>query len=343
MLYKLSRVKRQFGSRTVLNIPHLELEARKVYALIGANGAGKTTLLNHLAFLDTPTTGNIFFRDENVVYDRSSLTRIRRQVVLVDQTPILFSGTVWSNVEYGLKIRQVPKNERGDRIENALERVGMSAFARSDVHGLSGGEVKRVALARALVLEPDVLLCDEPTANVDQRHQEIILKILQHANRVRYTTIIFSTHYLSQSRRLADRTILLQNGSLSDEMGENSFEATILKKTTTDPVLILNGNCRFQLDGDYETENDHDTIRVHLVPDKIQITTVSGDYRAGCTGTIINISSEGSVVRLTVDMGVNLCVILDNSTYQQKHPLVGQSVKLRFPREAVIISPIRSD
>ena len=228
MLYELNRVIRQFGQRIVLDIDRLSFESRKVYALIGPNGAGKTTLLNQLAFLDQPSSGDIFFRSARVSYERALLTRLRRQVVLVDQSPILFSGTVWKNIEFGLKVRKICGAEKRLKIEQALERVGLTDFAQVDVHGLSGGEVKRVALARALALEPEVLLCDEPTANVDQEHQEIILKILDHANSVRNTTVIFSTHYLSQSRRLAHHTLLLQNGSLARHLDENSFNGSVV-------------------------------------------------------------------------------------------------------------------
>ena len=155
MLYELRNLKKEFGSRTVLDIASLALEARKVYALIGPNGAGKTTLLNHLAFLEQPTSGVLRFRNEEIPVDDSHLVNLRRRVVMVDQSPILFSGTVWKNVEFGLRVRGVPKKERAVRIAAALERVGMFHFASTDAHGLSGGEVKRVALARALVLEPD--------------------------------------------------------------------------------------------------------------------------------------------------------------------------------------------
>ena len=94
MLYDLNKVTRTFGARTVLDIDSLSFEARKIYALIGPNGAGKTTLLNLLAFLDQPSSGRIRFQASPVAYDHSSLTQVRRRVVLVDQSPILFSGSV---------------------------------------------------------------------------------------------------------------------------------------------------------------------------------------------------------------------------------------------------------
>ncbi len=133
----------------------------------------------------------------------------------------MFTGSVWKNVEFGLQVRKVPSKARRRRIEKALELVGMEGFADYDARGLSGGETKRVALARALVLEPEVLLCDEPTANVDNENQEIIINIIERINKERKGSIIFSTHYLSQAQRLADHTLLLQNGTLSNIVNYN--------------------------------------------------------------------------------------------------------------------------
>ena len=337
MLYELIKIKKQFGKRTVLDIPFLTLEARKIYALIGANGAGKTTLLNQLSFLDQPTSGSLKFLGDRVGYERGRLTSFRRQVVLVDQTPILFSGTVLKNVEFGLKVRGVPKAERLTKVLAALDQVGMSNFLTSDIHGLSGGEVKRVALARALAVDPDVLLCDEPTANVDREHQEIILKILKHANSVRNTSVIFSTHYLSQSRRLADYTILLQNGRLSEEIGENSFSAKIIGNSGGKCVVKLSDNCHFNLPEDWFETNTNKDIDLHLIPDKIKLFPIKGDDRRGCTGKITNIGIEGEKVRLTVDMGILLTVLLDIKEYQTSPPVAGKMVRVVMPEEAVVV------
>ncbi len=272
MLYEMRKLVRQYGSRTVLDIDHLCLEARKIYALIGPNGAGKTTLLNHLAFLDQPDSGALFFHDQPVLYDSGALTRLRRCVVLVDQTPILFSGTVWSNVEFGLKVRGVGPKERQTRISGALEQVGMGAFSRSDVYGLSGGEVKRVALARALAVDPDVLLCDEPTANVDQQHQEIIMKILEHANSVRNTSVIFSTHYLSQCRRLAHQTILLQDGRLSIHLEDNLFSGLVFRDQSGIAVFRLADRFDLPIAARPLEAIPHGSARAHIVPELVSLS-----------------------------------------------------------------------
>ncbi len=216
MLYSLKKLKKIYDGRSVLDIENLNINSGRIYTLIGPNGAGKTTLLKILAFLDIPSCGTVDFSGSLVEYSEKNLYNIRRQVVLLDQNPVMFTGSVWSNVEFGLKVRKIMRSERSSLIKKALELVGMEGFANYNATDLSGGETKRVALARALVFKPQVLLCDEPTANVDNENQEIILSILKNLNRVEKTSIIFSTHYLSQGQRLGDHTLLLQNGILSE-------------------------------------------------------------------------------------------------------------------------------
>jgi tungstate transport system ATP-binding protein len=223
MLYSAEKLTRDFKGRRILNLRELAIERQKIYALIGANGAGKTTLLNILAFLHEPSSGSLQFCGEHVGHGKRQLLGLRRRVVLLDQYPILFSSSVWKNVEFGLKVRGVSKRQRLSRVREVLEWVGMQGFYDADARTLSGGETKRVALARALAIEPEVLLCDEPTANVDRENQEIILALLQRINREQKTSIVMATHYLSQSRQLAHHVLLLENGKLSEKSTQFSI------------------------------------------------------------------------------------------------------------------------
>jgi len=338
MLYELQNLKKEFGDRTVLDIASLVLEARKVYALIGPNGAGKTTLLNHLAFLEQPTSGVLRFHNEEIPADYRHLVNLRRRVVMVDQNPILFSGTVWKNVEFGLRVRGVPKKERPVRISAALERVGMLHFSGTEAHGLSGGEVKRVALARALVLEPEVLLCDEPTANVDQQNQEVILKILEHANSVQHASVIFSTHYLSQSRRLAHQTILLQNGKISFENNENTFDLLVTEEQKGLKRLYLSTDEKSLLGEVQSSDLPTGPTRVHIHPNKIVLHMADSSEDAVIpfqTGVVKRIGIENNRVRIVVDMGVNLNIMMSLSRYRHQPPLVGHRVGIEIPGSAI--------
>ncbi|MBW1745054.1 MAG: ATP-binding cassette domain-containing protein [Deltaproteobacteria bacterium] len=221
MLYVLSKITRKYGSRTVLDIPLMEIEKGKIYALLGPNGAGKTTLLNILGFLEVPTTGDILYRSKTVNFSESSLQNLRREVVMIDQHPILFTGTVYKNVEFGLKIRRISQKKRGIIIEETLDLVGMSAFVQAQAHRLSGGETQRVALARALAVSPEVLLCDEPTSNLDVENQTAIINTLKQINEQRKTTIMFTTHYMYQVSSLAHHTFFLDHCKLTATQAES--------------------------------------------------------------------------------------------------------------------------
>ncbi|MEE8540304.1 MAG: ATP-binding cassette domain-containing protein, partial [Desulfobacterales bacterium] len=152
IVYTISKLTKVYQTRKVLDIDSLQIEKGGIYALLGPNGAGKTTLLNLLGFLELPTTGEIFYDSKPVQFSEPYLQKLRKEVVLVDQHPILFSTTVRKNLEFGLKIRKVSPKKRNYIIDEALELVGMLDFARAPAHRLSGGETQRVALARALVV-----------------------------------------------------------------------------------------------------------------------------------------------------------------------------------------------
>jgi tungstate transport system ATP-binding protein len=223
MVYTISNFTKVYGDRTVLDIPALEIKQGLIYALLGHNGAGKTTLLNILGFLEPPTTGNIYYGLQPVQFTEFCLQPLRKSVVMVEQHPILFTTTVHKNLEFGLKVRQIPKKERDRIIKESLELVGMQHLAQAPAHRLSGGETQRVAIARALAVNPEVLLCDEPTSSVDVENQVAIINILRQVNDQKKITIIFTTHDRYQVDSLADHTLFLNHGKLFDDAEEELF------------------------------------------------------------------------------------------------------------------------
>ncbi len=332
MLYKLEKLKRVRGSRTILSIDDLEIDAGKIYTLIGPNGAGKTTLLKILAFLDKPNGGILHFKENQVVFSEKYLHDLRREVVLLDQTPILFTGTVRKNVEYGLKIRKIPKDTCCKRVDEMLALVGMEKFAEYDARGLSGGEVKRVALARALAPRPSVLLCDEPTANVDRENQEIILNTLAQINSEEDTSIIFSTHYLSQGQRLANHTLLLQNGSLSDLENDNIFRSTIIKQSGSDTLCQLTGQLFIQLPST-QLPADAVQVKMHIDPRSIVIGPDDENMEHGSyfDGHIHSLAHESGDVRVVIDIGVELTILLSLEQYLKKPVSLAKKQKVFIP------------
>lgn len=208
-LYQLHDVTHRYGERTILTLPSLTIQRGETFALIGASGAGKSTLLRLLAMLETPSQGTVKIHLERAWYDGHQLPLAqRRKIGMVFQTPIMLTRSVLENLAFGLQIR-------GEKVVKArlmamLEQLQLAHVATAPAYTLSGGEQKRLALGRVMVLETEVILLDEPTANLDPTNIALIEGMLQKQQR----TIIIITHNFFQARRLADRVGFLHNGEL---------------------------------------------------------------------------------------------------------------------------------
>lgn len=192
-----------------LLVDYLELFPKQVYALTGANGAGKSTLLRMMALLIDPQQGAVRFPGSGT----NDPDHLRKKVTYVEQSPYLFQGTVSDNLAYGLKLRGIDRDEQRRRISLTLSIVGLEGFELRKARELSSGETQKVALARALILKPDLLLLDEPTANIDGKSQPAFESLL--ARLPRYgVTVVFSTHDPLQARRVGAEFLYLDNGIL---------------------------------------------------------------------------------------------------------------------------------
>jgi len=211
ILYRLHSVRKCYGTKVVLAIEDLTIVGSRLYALIGANGAGKSTLLHILAFLSLPNSGEIFYAGRRVGRDHGSMKECRRKVTLLHQSPYLFGGTVYDNVAFGLKARGIPAEEREPIVEQALDTVGLRGFGGRKAQELSGGETQRVAMARALSLKPEVLLLDEPLANIDRETTGVLETVIASLPS-QGTTVIMTTHNPEHPDRLNGESILLEGG-----------------------------------------------------------------------------------------------------------------------------------
>jgi tungstate transport system ATP-binding protein len=198
--------------RVALEIERLTIEKGRVLAVAGPNGAGKSTLLLALARLLKPERGEIIF--DGLPLERIPELDYRRRIGLVMQDSLLLNRSVFDNVALGLRFRRLPKDEVTRRVDEWLERLGISHLRGRPGLQLSGGEARRVALARAFALQPDLLLLDEPFSALDRasRHklQDDLKSILSGAK----MTVVFSTHSETDVQKLADRKIELNGGKL---------------------------------------------------------------------------------------------------------------------------------
>ncbi|MEK6695692.1 MAG: ABC transporter ATP-binding protein [Candidatus Deferrimicrobiota bacterium] len=210
-MYRLQSIRKCYGSNVALDIEELTIAEGRLYTLTGANGAGKSTLLSILAFLAPPTSGEIFYAGKRVDWDHGSVEEYRRKVTLLHQSPYLFGGSVHDNVAFGLKVRGIPGEEQRQRIDKALDVVGLRGFRDRKARDLSGGEAQRVAMARALALKPEVLLLDEPLANIDRETTGLLETVIASLP-AQGTTVVMTTHDPDHPGRLNGESIYLEGG-----------------------------------------------------------------------------------------------------------------------------------
>lgn len=220
-LYSLRNVTVRYRAHTVLAVDELDIVRGEILAVVGPSGAGKSTLLRLLNFLQPPTTGRISFDGQLFSADCTASLVMRRRVTTVFQRPVLLNRTVAANVAYGLRLRS--QRDSLAAIHTALQAVGLAEMAQQPARTLSGGEAQRVALARAIVLRPDALLLDEPTANLDPYNVGLIEQIVAQLNHDHGTTIVLVTHNVYQARRLAHRVLFLLDGREIEIADTHSF------------------------------------------------------------------------------------------------------------------------
>ncbi|MFQ5835624.1 MAG: ATP-binding cassette domain-containing protein, partial [bacterium] len=213
MRIKVEKLSKSFDGKVILNNINLEIQENRVSCLIGPNGAGKTTLLRVLNLLEKPTRGKIYYDGKD--YDEADRLSLQRRMVLVGQGPVMFNTSVFNNVAYPLKVRK--KKDIKKMVKRALEMVGLSGMEDRWALSLSGGEVQRVALARSLVFDAEVILLDEPTHNLDPMSKKIVEDLIFYLKSESKKTVVLSTHDLSLAERFAHQVYFLKKGKIAEE------------------------------------------------------------------------------------------------------------------------------
>jgi len=208
-LYRLESIQHRYAERIVLDIERLDIRRGETLAVIGPSGSGKSTLLRLLQFLERPTAGRLWF-DGRAIEAEPPLD-VRRRVTTVFQRPLVLSRSVRANLTYGLRVRGV--KERPREIDHLLVALGLAHLSHTPARTLSGGETQRVSFGRALAFNPDVLLLDEPTANLDPRNVRLVEELIRE-RQSQGVTVVLATHQIFQARRLAHRAALLLDGQI---------------------------------------------------------------------------------------------------------------------------------
>lgn len=329
---ELKGIIHRYDGRTVLTVDHLPIERGKVYALVGPNGAGKTTLLHIMSLILRPDRGEVFFKGTRMGQDESKRIHARRSMTLVLQNPYLFNATVRENIEYGLKARGVEKRERVRRVGEALELVGLLDFAARRARQLSGGEAQLVALARGLVLRPSILFLDEITANLDVKHVSQLEQVIEEINRGRGTTIVMTTHILSQAYRLADQVFSLFAGRIVPSGMFNLFKGEF----RYDGRELVFDTGRIQIHVAQEIQK-MDKGYISINPEDIIVSSerLFSSARNAFPGRITKIIERNGAVHLEVEAKETFRVQITKLSFHEMGLTLGTEVFLIFKASSV--------
>ncbi|HAM49960.1 MAG TPA: ABC transporter ATP-binding protein [Nitrospiraceae bacterium] len=206
-------ISKSYSENPVLKDCSCAFDKSGVYVLMGPNGCGKSTFLRLCALIENPDRGEITFFSRGHALEKD--IELRRRITLVLPKVGVFNSTVFQNVSYGLRIRGVKRGEAEKKVLKALEFVGLIDRRGQYALTLSSGETQRLGIARAMVIEPEILFLDEPTASVDQRNTKIIEDIVLRMKKDGTSTVVITTHDKEQAERLGDWLMEMSGGNIS--------------------------------------------------------------------------------------------------------------------------------
>jgi tungstate transport system ATP-binding protein len=333
-IVELRNIRQTRGGRDILKDINLRIERGEVFAMIGPTGAGKTTLLRIIDLLDNPSQGVLLYGGTDAASSDKFKLETRRRIAFVLQKPVVFNTSVYDNVAYGLKWRSLPKQQVREKVNEMLDITGLAEYRSRNARTLSGGEMQRVAIARAVAVDPELLLLDEPTANLDPVSAARIEDILTGIIKRNAITMIMATHDMAQGQRLADRIAVLVNGEIvqigrsndiffsptnrevAEFVGmENLLEGIIVSCEQEMAVIDVNGTA-------IEAVTDcnvGEEVLVGLRPEDVTValTKLSSSARNSLAGTITWTVSSGQLCRIEIDCGFPLVALVTKRSAEE--------------------------
>ena len=343
---EIQSVKKVFGDNTAIERLDLSVRKGEFLSLLGPSGCGKTTLLRMIAGFEAPTDGAILLSGKDIV----SLPPHRRPVNTVFQSYLLFPHmNIADNIAYGLKQSKTPKSEIADRVREVLALVQMEDFAGRKPEQLSGGQQQRIALARALVNRPQVLLLDEPMSALDRKLREEMQLELKRLHTRLDTTFVFVTHDQDEALAMSDRIVVMYNGVIQQiGSGEdiyanpvNGFVAGFIGKQNFVPAEVteINGSTATlrtanavmetptldirpaSASGTASTLSVGDKVRAAIRPERMRVAPAGTEELAAnsARGRVLSVSFLGDVIQYMLVAG-------DNDELLARVPAAGNDV-----------------
>ena len=348
-----------YGAREVLKDLNMGVGKGEVFALIGPTGAGKTTLLRIMGLLELPRAGEVYFDGKSVPRSGRQRLELRRRMSFVHQKPQVFNLSVYDNVACGLRWRGESKNTTAGKVERILETVGLEGYKNRNARTLSGGETQRVALARSLVLEPEVLLLDEPTANLDPVSATKIEHLISYIAGQHNTTMIMATHDMSQGQQLAGRMGMLLDGRLAQTgnatdifrspqneqvahfVGMENIMPGVVTANNEGIVTVNTGRNTVEAVSDWPTGKE---VYACIRPEDITLALSStwSSARNSFWAKIGLVTTVGPLARVEMDCGFRLVALVTRTSSEELDLRAGREVYAIFKATRVHIMERKS-
>jgi tungstate transport system ATP-binding protein len=342
------------GKKKILNDLSFSVNRGELFTIIGPSGSGKTTIFRLIDLLVMPSEGRVLIDGVDTTrIPEGTKVSLRRRMGLVFQKPVPIRGDVFSNIAAGLRFRKVPEQKIAERVTEVLELVGLTGYAGQDAATLSGGEMQRVAIARSIAPEPEILLLDEPTANLDPVSTRTIEQLIESIQKETSATVILSTHDMVQGQRLADRIAVIIDGRMgqvgtSQEIFTQPVNRAVAHMVGVENILdgIIRSNERGLVTVDVEgiqilaaSSLPPDTpVSLYLRPEDLTCHAVGADHGSArniLSGRIIRVLPVGPMIRVTVDTGIRLTAVITLRSFEELGLEQGGEVSLSFKATAI--------
>lgn len=321
----LRRIRVDRGGRTVLRVDTLEVAAGETVAVLGPNGAGKSTLLLTSALLLEPAEGAVTLFGEPAERGR---TRLRRRTATVFQEAGLLDMSARGNIETALRLRGVPSEDRADRADAWLDRLGVGHLADARAHTLSGGEAQRVSLARAFAIEPELLFLDEPFSSLDLEAKSRLVGELRSLLADEGIAALISTHDHSEAQLLAERTVVLLDGAVA----QAGPTAEVFAEPTSVEVARFLGYAVLDARRLANFGPPAGAMHAVLPAGSTRIVDAGGQL----AGPIVAIEGALGHARVVVDVGERLAVAIEAGMVVPDHLEVGAHVEVAIDPARVL-------
>jgi len=349
-IIEISGLKKKLNSRFSLDIENLHADRNKILTIIGPNGSGKSSLIKIINLLEKPDEGKMYFNGTEVTNGNTDKAKIRKKMSVVFQEPLLFNSSVYNNIIMGLKIRKIKPSTARDRIDYYIKKLKIGSLLGRSIKNLSGGEKQRISLARALILDPELLLLDEPLANIDQQSREDLRRDIFELIKDFRKSIIYVTHDRNDAMVVADDIAVLNNGRIEQfaqkedifRKPKNEFIAKFVGAETLlrgEILSCIENVCRVKVSGDGVKPDifaagegkKGEKVVLAIRPEDVTLygSKVSNEKSSAMNrfvGKIIDITDIGIFKKVEIDCGFTINSFVTENSVSRMELALGKEI-----------------